>query len=200
MSQIVKASPRLFFFVSLIVLIACNSATQPAASNRSPAASASSSSIAPSVPAAQQDDFDACSLFSAADAGSVMGAPMKIAPGSRPKRVCMYEEVTAKPNSIGPGRVTLTVNKWNSQEAENHAWSSLKEVRHLQAGEKNVQALSGIGDEAWFTGNIEKGKVGVASILVRKGPSDFALDNMVLEYRASPDTLKAIAKRVAAQL
>lgn len=125
---------------------------------------------------------------------------MKIAPGSRPKRVCMYEEVTAKPNSMGPGRVTLTVNKRNSQEAENHAWSNLKEVRHVQAGEKNVQALSGIGDEAWFTGNIEKGKVGVASILVRKGASDFALDNMVIEYRASPDTMKAIAKRVAAQL
>jgi hypothetical protein len=112
----------------------------------------------------------------------------------------MYEEVKAKPNSMGPGRVTLTVNKRSSQDDENRAWSNLKVIRRLQAGEKNIQALSGIGDEAWFDGHIEKGRVGVASILARKGVSDFMLDNMVLEYRASPDTLKAIARRVAGQL
>lgn len=112
----------------------------------------------------------------------------------------MYEEVTAKSNSMGPGRVTLTVNKRNSQDDENRAWSNLKVVRRLQAGEKNIQALGGIGDETWFDGHIEEGKVGVASILVRKGASDFMLDNMVIEYRASPETMEAIAKRVAGQL
>lgn len=198
MLRIAKGCPRLFCFASLVALTACTSSTQPAASNAGPAA-ASSSSTAPSV-TTSQDDFDACSMFSAADAQNVMGAPMKPSPISRPKRVCMYVEVAAKPNSMGPGSVTLTVNKRKSQEDENRAWSNLKVVRHLQTGEKNVQALSGIGDEAWFDGHIEKGKVGVASIVARKGASDFMLDNMVIEYRASPDTLKAIAKRVAGQL
>jgi hypothetical protein len=180
------------------VLIAGTGPSHSAASDT--AAAATALLAAPPLLAAQQDDFDACSLFSATDAGSIMGAPMKPAPGSRPKRVCMYEEVTVKPNSVGPGRVTLTVNKRNSPDAENRAWSNLKVVRRLQVGEKNIQPLSGIGDEAWFDGHIEKGKIGVASILVRKGSSDFMLDNMVLEYRASPDAMKAIAKRVAGQL
>jgi hypothetical protein len=188
---------ELLRLVCLAALIACTDTTHSAAFDTGPAEAAFA---APALLAAQQDDFDACSLFSAADASRITGTPMKPALGNRPKRVCMYEEVTTKPNSVGPGRVALTVNKRNSSDAENRAWSNLKVVRRLQVGEKNIQPLGGMGDEAWFDGHIEKGKVGVASILVRKGSSDFMLDNMVLEYRSSPDAMKAIAKRVAGQL
>lgn len=76
----------------------------------------------------------------------------------------------------------------------------LRVIRRLLVGEKNIQTLSGIVDKAWFHGNIDEGKAGVAPILKRKGAAHFMLDNMVLEYRASPDTLKAIAKRVDRQL
>jgi hypothetical protein len=112
----------------------------------------------------------------------------------------MYEEVTARPNSVGTGTVALTLIQHKTAEEENGAWAQLKEVRHLQPGEKNVQVLNGIGDEAYFTGNTQKGKVGVAGVIVRKGNSQFMLDNMVLEYVASPDALKAVAKRIAGQL
>jgi hypothetical protein len=112
----------------------------------------------------------------------------------------MYEEVTAKPGSIGPGTVALTIDKSSSKDAEDRSWAGMKEVRHLQAGEKNVKPLSGIGDEAWWTGNIQKGKAGVASVIVRKGDSHFAIDEMVLEYRGSPDAMKNVAKRIAGQL
>lgn len=145
-------------------------------------------------------EFNACSLFSAGDAQSIMGAPMVPDPGTRPKNVCMYVEVTPKPNSIGPGRVTLTVNKHRTQDDADKDWANLKNIRRLKPGEKNIQSLSGIGDESWFDGHIEKGKIGVASVLARKGTADFMLDSMVLEYRASPDTLKAMAKRVADHL
>jgi hypothetical protein len=35
---------------------------------------------------------------------------------------------------------------------------------------------------------------------VRKGKSDFMLDSMVLEYMASPNAMKSVAKKVAEQL
>jgi hypothetical protein len=60
--------------------------------------------------------------------------------------------------------------------------------------------VTGIGDEAYFTGNSEKGKVGVAGLIVRQGKSDFMLDSMVLEYIASPSAMKSVAKKVAQQL
>lgn len=129
-----------------------------------------------------------------------MGAPMKKAEMQTRPIVCMYEEVTPRPNTIGPARFSLTLNKSKSKAEEDKDWANLKEVRHLQVGQKNTQALAGIGDEAWFTGNTEKGKVGVAAVIVRKGSSEFMLDSMVLEYRASPEAMKTLAKRIAGQL
>lgn len=128
-----------------------------------------------------------------------MGLPMRLKPGHG-ATVCMYEEATARPNSVGPGTVSLTLNQHKTADEENRALAQMKEVRHLQAGQKNVQALSGIGDEAYFTGNIEKGRVGVSGVIVRKGNSHFALDCMVLEYVASPEAMKAVAKKIADQL
>ena len=174
------------------LLGSCNG-TQPAA------VSGGISSGSPSA-SATAPEFNACSLFSVNDAQQIMGAPMKVSPGSRAAKVCMYEEVAQRPNSMGPGRVSLTVNKRGSTEEESRGWASLKEVRHLEAGQKNTSALSGIGEEAWWTGNVEKGKIGVAGIVARKGNSDFALDEMVIEYVGSPGAMKAIAARVAGQL
>lgn len=160
------------------------------------------SAVRPSTAAAPSaaPEFNACTLFSVADAQQIMGVPMKVAPGTRAPKVCSYIEVTQRPNSIGPGYMSLTVNKRGSQAEENRGWATLKEVRHLELGQKNTTALNGIGDEAWWTGNIEKGKVGVAAIIVRKGNSDYMLDSMVMEYIGSPEALKTIAKRIAGQL
>jgi hypothetical protein len=161
--------------------------------------SSSPTNAAPAASPADQDNSRVCALFSAADAEKIMGAAMKPKP-NRGQTVCMYEEVNARPNSVGTGTVALTLIQHKTAEEENRAWAQLKEVRHLQPGQKNVQVLNGIGDEAYFTGNTEKGKVGVAGVIVRKGNSQFMLDNMVLEYVASPDALKAVAKRIAGQL
>jgi len=181
--------------LTLALLVACSSA--PATSG---GVTVTPSSALVNTPTPDSAQVNACSFFSAADAESIIGAPMKIKPGSRAQYVCMYEEVTAKPGSIGPGTVSLTVNKSSSKEAEDRSWARIKEVRHLQAGEKNVKPLSGIGDEAWWTGNIENGKASVASVIARKGDSQFAVDEMVLEYRGSPDAMKNVAKRIADRL
>lgn len=161
-----------------------------------PAASAPSPSGTP----AQASQVNVCAFFSEADAQSIMGVPMKRSNKTNPQRNCMYEEATARPNSIGPGTISLTLDQHQTMADEDKAWAEVKEVRHLQAGQKNVQAVTGIGDEAYFTGNSEKGKVGVAGLIVRQGKSDFMLDSMVLEYIASPSAMKSVAKKVAQQL
>jgi hypothetical protein len=159
----------------------------------------SGSAVAAATPEAQSQ-IDVCSYFSAADAQSIMGVPMKRSDKTNPQRNCMYEEVKARPNTIGAGTVSLTLVQSKSLEDENKKWANLREVRHLQNGQKNVRQLGDIGDEAWFDGNTEKGKVGVASVIVRKGASQFMLDNMVLEYIASPEAMKKVANRIAGQL
>jgi hypothetical protein len=181
---------------TLCFLLWSCSGDQPKASN----GEGNASSSLPVNSQSPEADVNACSFFSAADAQQIMGAPMKASPGSRAAKVCMYEEVTTRPNSMGPGRVSLTVNKRGSQAEETTGWARIREVRHLETGQKNVSALNGIGDEAWWDGHIEKGRIGVAGIIARKGNSDFMLDSMVIEYVGSPDAMKSIAKRIAGQL
>ena len=182
-------------FLTLLFFTGCSRTSQPASGG---VTSPPANTTAVASPA-DQDNSKVCALFSAADAEKIMGAPMKPKP-NRGQTVCMYEEVTARPNSIGTGTVALTLVQHKTADEESRARAQLKEVRHLQPGQKNVQVLSGIGDEAYLTGNTEKGKVGVAGVIVRKGNSHFMLDNMVLEYVASPDALKTVARRIAGQL
>jgi hypothetical protein len=165
-----------------------------------PASGSGAGSASPASSEQSQQQLNVCSFFSEADAQSIFGVAMKRSDKTNPQRNCMYEEVKARPNSLSNGTVTLTLSQSKSVEDENSDWANLKEVRHLQAGQKNTHALSGIGDEAWFTGNTEKGKVGVAAVIARKGKSELMLDSMVLEYVASPDAMKKVAKRVADQL
>lgn len=158
------------------------------------------SAPSPSDTATQASQVNVCTFFSETDAQSIMGVPMKRSAKTNPQRNCIYEEATARPNSIGPGTIALTLDQHQTTAEEDKAWAEVKEVRHLQAGQKNVQVLTGIGDEAYFTGNSEKGKVGVAGLIVRQGKSQFMLDSMVLEYMASPTAMKSVAKKVADQL
>ena len=185
--------------ITCLAVWSCSSESQKAGSGGVTLAPSTSSSGA-NASEAQASQIDVCKYFSAADAQSIMGVAMKRSDKTNPQRNCMYEEVKARPNTIGAGTVSLTLSQANSVEAENKDWARMKEVRHLEAGQKNVQALSGIGDEAWFTGNTEKGKVGVAGVIGRKGKSQFAIDSMVLEYIASPEAMKSEAKRIAGQL
>jgi hypothetical protein len=137
-------------------------------------------------------------MFSAADAQAIMGAPMTLSPGHG-AIVCMYVETSPKPGE-DTARVSLTLSVYKSTEEEARAWHNTKVIRSLRPGEKNISQLSGIGDEAWFDGHIEKGKLGVGGVLARKGKSDFKLESAVLAYRASPDVLKSTAKKIADQL
>jgi hypothetical protein len=180
-------------------LSACSGSSSTSGGNTpiapSPSPVSSSSDTQPQSPAVA---IDPCSLFSAADAQAIMGVAMKIAPGHG-AIVCMYEEASPKPG-LDTARVSLMLNVTKSVDEEAKKWNNTKELRRLKPGEKNITQLTGIGDEAWFDGHAEKGKVGLGGILVRKGKSNFALESAVLQYRASLDKLKEISHRIAGQL
>ena len=158
-------------------------------------ASAGSGDVQPQSPKA---DIDPCSLFSPVDAQTITGVPMKLATGHG-AIVCMYEETSPKPD-MDTARISLMVNVARSMEEEDREWKNTKDIRRLKPGEKNITKLSGIGDEAWFDGNAEKGKVGIGGILARKGKADFALQSAVLQYRSSLEKMKEMARRIAGQL
>ena len=123
---------------------------------------------------------------------------MKLAPGHG-AIACMYEEASPKPG-LDTARISLMLNVEKSLEKEAKEWQNTKEIRRLKPGEKNITKLSGIGDEAWFDGNVQKGKVAIGGILARKGKADFALQSAVFQYRSSLDKMKEIARRIAGQL
>jgi hypothetical protein len=92
------------------------------------------------------------------------------------------------------------LNAEKSVDQETTEWKNTKELRRLKTGEKNITQLSGIGEEAWFDGHAEKGKVGLGGILVRKGKADFALQSAVMQPRASLEKMKEISRRIADKL
>ena len=178
--------------------VSCGSSSSKTASQSSataaPTAASSGSSVQPQSPKAQ---LDPCSLFSPANAQEISGVPMKLSPGHGD--VCMYEETSPKPG-MDTVRVSLMVNVAASVEEEDREWKNTKDIRRLKPGEKSVAKLSGIGDEAWFYGNAENGKVAVGGIMARKGKADFALQSSVLQYRSSLEKMKDTAKRIAGRL
>ena len=191
---------RFAALVFSLLVVSCSSSSSNAGSSNSatptPTAAASGSSdVQPQSPKAE---VDPCSLFSPADAQEITGVPMKLSPGHGAS-VCMYEETSPKPG-MDTARVSLMVNVAKSMDEEDKEWKNTKDIRRLKPGEKNITKLSGIGDEAWFDGNAEKGKVGIGGILARKGKADFALQSAVLQYRSSLDKMQEIARRIAGKL
>jgi hypothetical protein len=194
---------KVFPFAALVfslLVVSCSSSPSNTGNSNSVAptpvsASSGSSDVQPQSPKAQ---IDPCSMFSADDAQVITGVPMKLAPGHGAS-VCMYEEASPKPG-LDTARVSLMLNVENSAEKEDKEWKNTKDIRRLKPGEKNITKLSGIGDEAWFDGNVEKGKVAIGGILARKGRADFALQSAVLQYRSSLEKMKEIARRIADKL
>jgi hypothetical protein len=137
-------------------------------------------------------------MFSPEDAQAIMGVPMKLSPGHG-SIVCMYEEASPQPG-LDTARVSLMLNVEKSVDQETKEWKNTKELRRLKTGEKNIAQLSGIGDEAWLDGHVEKGKMGLGGILVRKGKADFALQSAVMQYRAALEKMKDISRRIANKL
>src|ERR1700676_2204433 len=108
---------------------------------------------ATSVPAAapaqadpQPVDFDACIIFSSADAAQVLGVPVRPITNVGG---CSYE--SAKETSAGRRRnVALNVSKYKSAADDAWSWGERKILHHFEPGRKNLTVVSGIGSEAYL--------------------------------------------------
>ncbi|HEU5453223.1 MAG TPA: hypothetical protein VFU76_14610 [Terriglobales bacterium] len=178
-----------------VLLFACSSKKDESATATQPAAAAQ-----PAQPAEEAySGPKACDLFPAADAEKLLGGPVQPSAVHNTKPgICMYEATTSK--SVGGASLTLTVDPHATSAQEDIAWRQLKEVRHLQADQKNTKSLPGIGDEAWSTGATKNGKVGVGSVVGRVGNTQFMLDSMSLDYVVPAAGLQEEAKKVADKL
>ncbi|HWS16529.1 MAG TPA: DUF3558 family protein [Candidatus Elarobacter sp.] len=182
-----------------LLLVSCSgSSSNSGAVSPATATPASSTGSRDAQPQSPRAEIDPCSLFSSEDAQAITGVPMKVSPGHG-SIVCMYEETTPQPG-LDTARVSLMLNAEKSVDQETKEWKNTKELRRLKTGEKNITQLSGIGEEAWFDGHAEKGKVGLGGILVRKGKADFALQSAVMQPRASLEKMKEISRRIADKL
>jgi hypothetical protein len=142
----------------------------------------------------QPVDFDACTIFSAADAAQVLGVavrPITNVGG------CSYE--SAKENSAGWRRhVALNVSRYKSASDETSAWGDEKILHHFEPGRKNLTVVSGIGSEAYLQVMPDRNDF-EGTIWVHKNLSHFRLI-AVSEQSPSPDILKAAAQKIAAKL
>jgi len=193
---------KMFCFAALALSLlsaSCgSSSSKTATGGATPTPASASSGTSDVQPQSPKAEIDPCSLFSPADAQAITGVAMKRSPGHG-AIVCMYEEISPKPD-MDTARISLMVNVARSMDEEDKEWKNTKDIRRLKPGEKNITKLNGIGDEAWFDGNAEKGKVGLGGILARKGKADFALQSAVLQYRSSLEKMKETARRIAGQL
>ena len=158
------------------------------------AAATSVPAAAPAQADPQPVDFDACTIFSSADAAQVLGVPVRPITNVGG---CSYE--SAKENSAGWRRhVALNVSRYKSAGDETSAWGDEKILHHFEPGRKNLTVVSGIGSEAYLQVMPDRSDF-EGTIWVHKNLSHFRLI-AVSEQNPSPDILKAAAQKIAAKL
>ena len=140
-------------------------------------------------------NFDACAIFTAADAAQVIGVPVRPTPAAAGG--CAYE--AAKETSGGWRRnVAVAVFRYKSVSEETSAWGDQKILRSLRPGRKNLTVLSGIGSEAYLQISPDRNSFD-GEVWVHKALCHFIL-NEVSEQPPSPDVLKAAAQKIATKL
>jgi len=158
-----------------------------------------SSATPPATPSTSQGDpqpiiFDACTIFSAADAAQVLGVPVRPVSGVVG---CSYE--AAKETSGGWRRnVAVNVSKYQNASDEASAWEEQKILRSLRPGRKNLTVLSGVGSEAYLQISPDRNSFD-GEVWVHKPLTHFRLIE-VSEQPPSPEVLKAAAQKIAGKL
>ncbi len=138
--------------------------------------------------------FDACTIFTAADAAQVLGVPVRPVTNAGG---CSYEAAKATSGGWRP-HVALNVFKYKSAAEETSAWGDQKILHHFEPGRKNLTVVTGIGAEAYLQVLPDRNAFD-GTIWVHKNLSHFRLI-AVSEQPPSADTLKAAAQKIAAKL
>src|SRR3954468_11096388 len=139
--------------------------------------------------------IDACALLTPEDAQRILGAPVRPVPSVAGG--CAYE-TKPKGSESWQRNLALNVREYESAAQESSAWDDLKVLRSLHPGRKNLEVVSGMGDEAYFEMMPNRGAM-EGTVIVHKGRSDFQLKE-VTDVQVSVEALKATAKNVASRL
>jgi hypothetical protein len=155
----------------------------------------------------KQKKLDPCTLLTATDAASIVGAPMKIVDVS--KKNCTYGEYRGRGSFVTGGvldrSLFFEVNRYKDPQAEEKAWTKDTKGALDPANKDQTQVLKGIGDEAYLLGRTNDGKLTESPlILVRKGAVTFSIGIFLppghQPVTLSADALIAAAKKIADQL
>jgi hypothetical protein len=154
----------------------------------------------------KQKKLDPCTLLTATDAASIVGAPMKIVDLS--KKNCTYGEYRGRGSFVTGGvldrALFFEVNRFKDPQAEEKAWTKDTKGALDPANKDQTQVLNGIGDAAYLLGRSSDGKLTDPLILVRKGAVTFSIKILLppehQPVTLSADALIAAAKKIADQL
>ena len=135
----------------------------------------------------------ACALLTAADAQRVSNVRMQVqagAPGiDSPGRTCAYR--AARP---GPFRGTVQIRLLDARE-----WSDVEAEAGAVGGKPEIEAINGIGDQAYFVRTRRARRPGALVLFVHRGSWQFS----VRFAGAGPeltDAMKQLARSVAGRL
>lgn len=166
-------------------------------------------SLVPAIAFSQEKPkkLDPCALLTAADAASIVGAPMKIV--DLTKNSCTYGEYRGKGSLMSGGvldrMLSFGVNRHKDAKAEGKEWSKTKASALSPSNKDQTQELTGIGDEAYLVGRTSDGQLtDDAAVHVRQGTMTFSIVILLppghQPVTLSADALIATAKKVADQL
>jgi hypothetical protein len=165
-------------------------------------------SLLPTIAIGQEKErkLDPCTLLTAVDAASIMGAPISLVKRDKSTRAfgferkyCLYG--VPRNGAFNP-EVSLGVSTYENAEAEDKGWASITKTFLDPSAKDKTQVLSGIGDEAYLTGYAKDGKMTapVSMLCVRKGAMTFTLTLIEATQASSADASMSVAKRIADQL
>jgi hypothetical protein len=155
----------------------------------------------------KQKKLDPCTLLTATDAASIMGASMKIVDLS--KNTCTYGEYRGRGSLVAGGildrALFFEVTRYKDAHAEDKAWAKDTKSALDPANKDQTQVLSGIGDEAYLVGRTNDGKLTEnPAVHVRKAAYTFSIGILLPGGHEpvvlSADALIAAAKKIADQL
>ena len=104
--------------------------------------------------------------------------------------------------AVGGGRaldrsIDFGINKYESVQAENEAWTKTTQPVHYPANKGDVKALTGTGDEAYLLGYSNSVNF---FVYLRKGAFIFTLSVWDKQVAFSADATVVVAKNIADQL
>lgn len=137
------------------------------------------------------EKLGACALLTAADAQRVSNVPMEFQAGTRgnesPGRSCLY-----RPTRPGSGDRTVQLRLLDARE-----WTRIK--ADADASKPEIEAIKGIGDEAYVVRNRRPRRPGPLVLNVRHGRSQFSV-RFVGVGPTLTDPMKQLARSVAGRL